>query len=139
MLLLATAISLRGGETANVTHGVAAVYIGFSSAFGHGTVRWADERFAHRFAAGPPPSKVPQYGRARTEHEWREFRKATVAWAVGSALLYAGVLLVGDSAHTGALMEWIGGLTFVLVLWSIWPVSYTLWPKKPKRGEIAER
>ncbi len=138
VLLIATIISLRGGETASVTHGLAAVYIGFSVAFGHGMIRWADERFAHRFADGPPPSKPPEYGRARTAYEWREFRKAAIAWAIGCTLLYAGVLFVGDPTRTGALMEWIGQLTVVLAIWLIWPISYTIWPKKPKEGEVAK-
>jgi len=68
VLLIATVISLRGGETASVTHGLAAVYIGFSVAFGHGMIRRADERFAHRFAGGPPPSKPPKYGRAHAAY-----------------------------------------------------------------------
>ena len=138
VLLVATIISLRGGETANFTHGLAAVYIGFSVAFGHGMIRWADERFAHRFAGGPPPSKPPKYGRAHAAHEWREFRKVAIAWGVGCALLLAGIVFVGDAARTGALLEWIGLLSAILAIWAIWPVSYTIWPRKPKPGELAE-
>ena len=137
VLLVATISNLRGGETASFTHGLAAVYIGFSVAFGHSMIRWADERFAHRFAGGPPPSRPPKYGRARTAHEWQEFRKAAVAWAIGCALLLAGIAFVGDAARTGALLEWIAQLTVILAIWLIWPVSYTIWPKKPKASEAA--
>lgn len=52
ILLGASAIDLSRGAPAEVAHGLAAAYIGFSVAFGHGMIRWADERFAHRFAAG---------------------------------------------------------------------------------------
>src|SRR5918999_5442410 len=73
VLLTATVIDLRGGATAEVGHGLAAAYIGFSVAFGHSVIRWADARFAHRFAGGPPPQRPPRHGRARARYEWREF------------------------------------------------------------------
>jgi len=65
VLLVATVIDLRGGATADFTHGLAAAYIGFSVAFGHSVIRWADQRFAHRFAGGPPPWRAPRGGRER--------------------------------------------------------------------------
>lgn len=128
ILLVATVLHLRSGATADFTHGLAAAYIGFSLAFGHGLIRWADARFAYRFAAGPPPPRPPQSGRARTRHEWREFGKATLAWAISAALLLGGIVLVGDPARTAALGEWIGRLTFVLALWALWPLWYTIRP-----------
>jgi hypothetical protein len=33
----------------------APAYLGFSVVFGPSVIRWADARFAHRFAGGPPP------------------------------------------------------------------------------------
>jgi hypothetical protein len=39
------------------------------------------------------------------------------------ALLLGGVVLVGDATRAGALLGWIGRLTFVLLIWLIWPVS----------------
>ncbi|REF01111.1 hypothetical protein [Thermomonospora umbrina] len=134
VLLAATVIDLRGGATADVTHGLAAAYIGFSVAFGHSLIRWTDARFAHRFADGPPPSKPPRYGMARARHEWREFGKALVAWAVSCLLLLGGIALVGDADRTEALSGWIARLSFVLAIWSLWPITYTLWPARPKRG-----
>ena len=53
VLLGATVIDLRGGATAGVAHGLAAVYLGVSVGYGHRMIRWADVRFAHRFAGGP--------------------------------------------------------------------------------------
>lgn len=62
-VLVATMIDLAGGGKATAVHGIAAVYLGFSVAFGPRLVRWADQRFAHRFAGRPPrtnrPSTVP--------------------------------------------------------------------------------
>ncbi|MCP9964683.1 hypothetical protein LUW74_13890 [Actinomadura madurae] len=63
VLLAATVIDLRGGATAGTGHGLAAAYLGYSVAFGHSMVRWADERFAHRFAGGPRRAAGPSTGR----------------------------------------------------------------------------
>ena len=57
VLLTATVIDLSRGATADFAHGLAAAYIGFSVAFGHSMIRWADARFAHRFAGGPRPPR----------------------------------------------------------------------------------
>src|SRR5918999_5823155 len=125
VLLVATVIDLRGGATAGFTHGLAAAYIGFSVAFGHSVIRWADQRFAHRFAGGPPPWRPPRGRRERARYEWREFRKALLAFAISSALLLAAIALVGDAGRTEELQAWLARLGLVLVIWSIWPVSYT--------------
>lgn len=140
VLLAATAIDLRGGATAGTGHGLAAAYLGYSVAFGHSVVRWADERFAHRFAGGPPPRGRPAYGAARTRYEWREFGKAALATAIACGILLAMIVLVDDPARTGALTAWLGRLGAVLAIWAIWPVSHTLWPAKPKeRADRAPR
>jgi hypothetical protein len=130
VLLGASVIDLRNGATAGFAHGLAAAYIGISVAFGHSLIRWADQRFAHRFAGGPAPWRPPRHGRAKTRYEWREFGKAAIAWTVSVALLAAAILLVGDAARTEALEAWIMRLTAVLAIWSLWPVTYTLWPAK---------
>lgn len=130
VLLAATVLDLRRGAVAGWTHGLAAAYIGFSVAFGHSMVGWADTRFAHRFAGGPPPVRPPRYGRARTRHEWREFGRAALAWAVSCALLLAAIVAVGDADRTAALTGWLWRLSTVLAIWALWPVGYTLWPAR---------
>jgi len=138
VLLAATVVELRGGATAGFSHGLAAAYLGYSVAFGHSWVRWADERFAHRFAGGPPPKAKPRYAPARTRYEWREFGKATIAWAIGCGALLAMIAMVGDAERTRALVGWTMRLTFVWAVWSLWPISHTLWPARPKDGEAAD-
>lgn len=126
VLLGATVLDLRGGATADWMHGLAAAYLGFSVAFGPSLVRWADVRFAHRFAGGPPPpAKPPKHGPERRAYEWREFRKAALAWAIACGLLGIAILAVGDADRTAALLGWIGRLSLVLAIWSIWPLSHT--------------
>ena len=115
VLLVACAADLAGGATAGSRHVLAALYLGFSLAFGPSMVRWADVRFAHRFAGGPKPQK-PADKRA---HEWRLFRLAAVAWAVTCALLGAGIWWIGDPARTVALKAGAGQVTVVLVIWFV--------------------
>ncbi|WP_431942967.1 hypothetical protein [Micromonospora marina] len=134
VLLAATMIDLRRGATATFAHGLAAAYLGFSVAFGHSMVRWADERFAHRFAGGPPPRRAPKYGMARARHEWREWGKGMLGWAVACAVLLAGIAVVGDSDRTAELWAWTGRLSLVMVGWLVfWPVAYTVFPKRAPR------
>ncbi|WP_182909124.1 hypothetical protein [Microbispora sp. H13382] len=134
VLLVASVVDLRDGGRAELTHGLAAAYLGFSVAFGHDMVRWADARFAHRFAGGPPPDRRKLYGRERARYEWRAWGKGVIGWAVACGLLLAGVALVGDLDRSAALLEWAGRLTFVMVVWLVfWPVAYTLFPKRAPR------
>jgi hypothetical protein len=132
VLLVATVIDLSNGASAEFAHGLAAAYIGFSVAFGHSLIRWADQRFAHRFAGGPAPWRPPRHGYARTRYEWREFGKASLAWAISCGLLVAAIAVVGDADRTESLEGWIARLTMVLAIWSLWPITHTIWPAKPK-------
>lgn len=129
VLLIATVIDLSRGATASGAHGLAAAYIGFSVAFGHSALRWADQRFAHRFAGGRPPWRPPRGGAERARYEWREFGKAALAWAISSGLLVAAIAIVGDAERTEALQAWILRLTMVLAIWSLWPITHTVWPR----------
>jgi hypothetical protein len=134
VLLVASVLHLRSGAVADWTHGLAAAYIGFSVAFGQSMIRWADQRFAHRFANGPEPWRPPEYGRERTLYEWREWGKGMLGWAVACALLLAGVWFVDDPIRGAALTAWILRLTMVMVIWLVaFPVSHTIWPAKPKQ------
>lgn len=123
VLLTASAIDLGRGGTATSAHGLAAAYIGFSVAFGPSVIRWADERFAHRFAGGPPPWRPPRGGAERARYEWRELGKAALAWAIASGLLAAAIAIAGDAERTEALLGWILRLTLVLAIWSLWPIA----------------
>ena len=137
VLLAATVADLARGATAEFGHGLAAAYLGFSVAFGHGLIKSLDARFAHRFAGGPAPQKPPRYGAARTQHEWRLFGKAVRAWAIATGLLGLAILVVGDASRTAELEGWLVRLTIGLAVWAIWPVSLTLWPPRPRASEPA--
>ncbi|NMM86631.1 hypothetical protein B2J88_20045 [Rhodococcus sp. SRB_17] len=132
VLLVATALDLRGGGQANFSHGLAAAYIGVSVAFGHSLVAWADAQFSYRFAGGPRPVAPPKYGTPRALREWREFGKAALAWAISCGLLTVAIFLVDDAGRTEALEGWISNLTLVLGIWAVVALSYTLFPKREK-------
>lgn len=128
-LLVFTVVDLRRGTPPEGAHGLAAVYLGFSVAFGHAMVRWADVRVAHRFAGGPAPAPPPPAGSAaRLRREWSSFGSACLAVGLSSALLLVvAALSAGDTAP---LTSWIGRLGVLLVLWllfgPLWEVARRL-------------
>jgi hypothetical protein len=128
VLLVVTVLDLRAGAPAEWMHGLAAAYIGFSVAFGHSTIRWADVRFAQYFAGGPAPDTSDKYGMARAVKEWKLFGLAVLAWAVSCLLLLAAIALVGDG-DTTELQGWIGRLSVVLGIWFLVALTYTVFPK----------
>ena len=130
VLLAASVLDLRDGGTASAAHALAAVYLGVSVAFGHGMVRWADVRFAHRFAGGPAPVAPPRSGAAHARRLRRAWSRHVLAWAVGGALLLLGVLLVGDAQRTSAFVETAGLWTVVLLVDGVWSLSYSAWPRR---------
>lgn len=129
VLLVVSVIDLRGGGTATAAHGLAAVYIGVSVGFGHRMLRWADARFAHRFAGGPAPAKKPKYGTARARSERSAWYAHLRAWLVGAALLGLAVVVIRDSVRTEALLNTLQLWTLVLAIDAVISFSYTFFPK----------
>jgi hypothetical protein len=131
VVLVATAIDLTGGAKAGFTHGLAAVYLGFSVVFGPGMVRWADARFAHRFAGGPPPPPKRR-GKEKLRHEWREFGKCLLACALAAVALLAAILVIGKPEQVAPLWGWLPRLG---VLAAIWLVTGPVWEELFGRRE----
>lgn len=104
-VLVVGVVNLAGGAKANLSHGLAAVYLGFSVVFGKAMVRWADVRFAHRFAGGPAPVKVR--GRARIAKEWRDWFKCLLACGIAAALLLVAILVINHPDRTAQLLGWL--------------------------------
>ena len=121
VLLVATVVDLGNGGAARSVHGLAAIYLGVSVAFGHSMVRWADQRFAHRFASGPPPVRPPKSGPARARHEWREWGKFMLAYAIACGIMLLLIFVVSSPAHTVAL--WHGTIPALSVIGGIWLLS----------------
>ena len=119
VLLTVTAVDLRAGSEADWTHGLAAVYLGFSVAFGPMWIRSADERFAARFG-DRAPRPLPTGDRLAAH--WRLWVRCLVACALASVVLAGLVLVAGDPDQTRALWQgggWFAQLGALSVLWLV--------------------
>ena len=130
LLLLFTFIDLKNGAMATSVHGIAAIYIGVSIAFGHQMIKWADERFAYIFAGGEKPKKKIKYGKVYARHERTGWYRHLLAWCIGSACLVAIIYLVNNSEQTEALFGTLRLWSIVLVADFLFSFSYTIFPKK---------
>lgn len=128
VLLIATAVHLRSGATAGAEHGLAAIYIGFSLAYGHRLIGWADVRFAHRFADGPAPQKL--YGTAYSRHCWADVLRTSAAATIAGTLTGALIWWIDDPDRTGALAENYRWLALVWGLDVAWAVGTVIWPRR---------
>ncbi|WP_188456056.1 hypothetical protein [Virgibacillus oceani] len=130
LLLIATVIDLKNGATATSMHGVAAIYIGVSVAFGHKMIKWADERFAYKFANGPKPAKKKKYGKEYARNERIGWYHHLLAWIIGMGLLGAVILYIHNQNQTEALFQTMKLWSLVLVIDFAISFSYTIFPKK---------
>ncbi len=130
LLLVFTAVDLRRGATATFAHGLAAAYVGFTVAFGAMAVKWADAHFAHRFAAGPAPSKAPSLGWPAVRYEFSLWGRCIVACVLTMALVEALVQFVGAGETTQPLLDWhkhaFGCIVFWFLFGPIWSLA-TAW------------
>lgn len=117
LLLLFTAFDLKAGRTAEVAHGLAAAYVGFTLALGSVAVRWADQHFAHRFASGPAPIRAPTHGWEAVRYEFGLWVRCIVAWIIAFALLEALIVYVASDAVTAPLLAWYRYGFGCIVLW----------------------
>ncbi|MFH8223506.1 hypothetical protein ACH4C2_28210 [Streptomyces sp. NPDC018057] len=138
VLFAVTAVDLKNGAEPGWEHGLAALYIGFTVAYGHSTVRWLDGHAAHRLGGAPRPPKPPRYGPARARHEGRLWLRTLLASAVALALLQAAIWYVGGGAGTDPLRAWQATVLRILVIHGLIALTYLVFPKKgPKTPEAA--
>lgn len=137
VLVTASLLDVANGSPPGLTHGLAGVYLGFTVAFGHTMVRWADGRFAHRFAGGPPPPRPPRYGAAKVAYEWREWGRMVVAWAVSVGVIAVTALVAGTGIpaptewSADPMWSWAARLAPVVAVWFVgWPLWTTLAPPR---------
>lgn len=128
ILLGAAAFDLRGGGRADFAHSLAAIYLGFSIAYGHRMIKWADVRFAHRFAGGPAPAKLS--GAAYAVACWKGIPFTLLAVGIAAALIWVLTAIAPDPAQVTGLGDTYRILGIVLGIDVIWAISYTIWPKK---------
>jgi hypothetical protein len=134
VLLAVTAVDLRRGGAATASHGLAAIYIGVSVAFGHQMIDWADRHAARWFATGPAGDdrrrKVRLTGRAHAAHERRQWLRHLLAYVIG--VLTLGLLTLVAGGGSSVLPAWqpFTIWTIVVVIDFIVAFSYTLSPRK---------
>ncbi|QCX79165.1 hypothetical protein C9F11_27825 [Streptomyces sp. YIM 121038] len=128
VLFVVTAVDLKNGAEPDWKHGLAAVYIGYSVALGHYTIKWVDVRVAHRFAGGPPPVKL--YGAAHAVNEWKIAARWVLAALIAMGLLQGAIWYVGSDGETGSLRMWQQKMLWVVGINLIIAGSYTLFPKR---------
>jgi hypothetical protein len=134
VLFVATAIDLRNGAEPGWEHGLAALYIGYTVAYGHYTIRWLDGHAAHRLAGAPRPPKPPRYGMARARHEGALWLRTLLAAAVACALLQGAIWYVGDG-DTSSLRAFQMMALRAAGIHGLIALTYLIWPKKaPAEG-----
>ncbi|WP_395573234.1 hypothetical protein [Streptomyces sp. BK79] len=133
VLFAVTAYDLKNGAEPGWEHGLAALYIGYTVAYGHYTIRWLDGHAAHRLGGGPPPVKPPRYGRARAAHEGRLWLRTLLGAAVACALLQGAVWYVGDGDVSSLrAFQWVA--VRVAAIHGLVALGYLIWPKKDPAG-----
>lgn len=128
VLLVVVAVDLLGGGVASWHHGLAALYIGISIAYGHRMIAWADAKFATRFRGAQPRPKLT--GVAYTIACWKDVARTTLAAGISAAVLYGLIVFVGAPARTAELAGFFPILGLIIGIDLVWAISYTLWPKK---------
>jgi hypothetical protein len=142
LILLTTAvIDIRQGAGADARHGLAAVYLGVSIAFGPRLIAWADARFAHHFSGEPRPapavSLAPAADKAREEREgW--YRHAA-AWTIAAAALGIIHLAGGNRDETENLFTVLVPWFIIVVIDFAWSFSYSVGQRPSRRRETRTR
>ncbi|MEU9651933.1 hypothetical protein AB0E00_23885 [Streptomyces sp. NPDC048110] len=130
VLFAVTAYDLKNGAEPGWEHGLAALYIGYTVAYGHYTIRWLDGHAAHRLAGGPPPAKPPRYGMARAAHEGRLWLRTLLGAAVACALLQGAVWYVGADGDVSSLRSFQWTALRVVGIHGLIALTYLIRPKK---------
>jgi hypothetical protein len=126
LLIAFTALDLRRGATPAFAHGLAAAYIGFTVAFGGIAVKWADERFAHRFAAAPAPSRAPSRGWALVRYDLLLWARCIAAAMITMALVEALVAFSGNAGAAEPLLAWHKHAFGAVVVWFLFGPAWSL-------------
>ena len=135
VLVIATAVDLHRGAEVGLVHVLAGFYLGSSLAFGPPLVRWADVRFAHRFAGGPAPQPVPKHGPERRAHLMREWYRVLGTVTIASVVLVLLIVFFAAPQDQASLWWWIGRAWAVVGLWYVFG---PLWErgKRTQQGDL---
>lgn len=137
VLVTASLVDVARGSAPAAAHGLAAVYLGFTIAFGHSVMTWADRRFAYRIAGETPP-QPSRFGAAKVAYEWREWGRAVLAWAIALGVMLVTAWTAGSGVPAPSdwsadpMWSWAARLVPALLIWFVgWPLWTTVSPPKP--------
>lgn len=123
-LLVFVTIDIADGAAPSQPHALAALYLGFTVAFGHSVVRWADVRFRHRFAGGPAPTKPQQGSPAAVRALWIEWVRVLLAAVIAVVGLLAMIMADGgglpSSIEAAAEMPYWATIMLLGVVVAVW-------------------
>ncbi|APF34602.1 hypothetical protein [Microbacterium paludicola] len=128
LLLLLVAADLIGGGTASWHHGLAALYIGISVAYGHRMIAWADAKVATHFRGAAPRPAL--YGAAYAVACWKDVPRTLLAAAIAASILGGLIVVVGDADRTSELLGFFPILGVIVGIDLLWAISYSPWPKR---------
>ncbi|TCP66521.1 hypothetical protein [Baia soyae] len=130
-LLVITGIDLYNGATATVAHGIAAVYIGISIAFGKSMVQWTDERFQY-YVLKQGDKPVERFGMEYARHYLKGWFRHVIAYGIGAGLLVGMIYWINEPSQTKAFNGILRGWSVVLGIDLSITISNFIWPRKPK-------
>lgn len=132
LLIIITSMDLYRGATATIAHGLAAVYIGVSLAFGKNMINWFDERFQYFVAKTSNSLTMKKFGREYAHQYAKGFIRHIVSFLIGAVILVTMIYYVNDPTRTETLSTIIKTWSIILAIDLYITVSYFLWPKKKK-------
>ncbi|ALG85425.1 hypothetical protein [Gordonia phthalatica] len=135
VLLTAVAIDLHGGGEIGFAHRLAPIYLGVTVAFGKRLVRWTDVRFAHWFAHGPAPERIPKTGPARRRYEWEDFGRWLIAAAIAAAMILVLGFGVADAEQRAQLFV---GFQTLGIITAIWLLTGPVWYLGSARSDVRQ-
>ncbi|MCX4883617.1 hypothetical protein [Streptomyces sp. NBC_00847] len=136
VLFVVTTMDLGNGAEPRWEHGLAALYIGCTVAYGPYTIRRLDGHAAHRLAGAPRPPRPPRYGMARARHEGALWLRTLLAAVVACALLQAAIRYVRDG-DTSTLRSFQWASLRALGIHGLIALTYLIWPKKQPQAPAA--
>lgn len=128
ILLFVTVYDLKNGAVATTVHGVAAIYIGVSVAFGMQMIKWADAIFNYRFGNGNKPVKIT-HGIAHAKNRRQAWYRHLLAWSIGGGILIGIILYINNYSQTELLFNTFRFWSLIVLIDFVISISYTIFPK----------
>lgn len=109
-----TYVDLARGAPSDLSHGLAAFYVGFSVTFGPELIRRFDRRFARRYT-DVPDADLPAVPMRSSLQYWL---RCVTAAAITIGLLGVGIVVAGTE-DSFWLIYWIISAAFTVFLWAV--------------------